>query len=152
MALELRQQLKLTQQLIMTPQLQMAIKLLQLSRLELVDTIRQELEENPALEEVIDSTGDGPAVDLDLGRWEGRVDQPAWGDFLIEGRARMGRDHLTVKQLRLEIDQKGRLEAAGQWSTQAPFDGELRVDLRHLQWSAVPPLPRTSARATLPRR
>jgi RNA polymerase sigma-54 factor len=52
MALELRQQLKLTQQLIMTPQLQMAIKLLQLSRQELVDTIRQELEENPALEEV----------------------------------------------------------------------------------------------------
>jgi len=54
MALELRQQLKLTQQLIMTPQLQMAIKLLQLSRLELLDTIHQELEENPALEEVQD--------------------------------------------------------------------------------------------------
>jgi len=51
MALELRQQLKLSQQLIMTPQLQMAIKLLQLSRLELMDTIQQELEENPALEE-----------------------------------------------------------------------------------------------------
>jgi RNA polymerase sigma-54 factor len=51
MALELRQQLKLTQQLIMTPQLQMAIKLLQLSRLELMDTIRQELVENPALED-----------------------------------------------------------------------------------------------------
>jgi len=56
MALELRQQLKLTQQLIMTPQLQMAIKLLQLSRLELMETIRTELEENPALEEVPDST------------------------------------------------------------------------------------------------
>jgi RNA polymerase sigma-54 factor len=55
MALELRQQLKLTQQLIMTPQLQMAIKLLQLSRLELMDTIRAELEENPALEEVPES-------------------------------------------------------------------------------------------------
>lgn len=52
MALELRQQLKLTQQLIMTPQLQMAIKLLQLSRLELMDVIRQEIEENPALEEM----------------------------------------------------------------------------------------------------
>lgn len=53
MALELRQHLKLTQQLIMTPQLQMAIKLLQLSRLELMDTIQQELEENPALEEAL---------------------------------------------------------------------------------------------------
>jgi RNA polymerase sigma-54 factor len=60
MALELRQQLKLTQQLIMTPQLQMAIKLLQLSRLELVDTIRRELEENPALEEVSESAGEEP--------------------------------------------------------------------------------------------
>jgi RNA polymerase sigma-54 factor len=56
MALELRQQLKLTQQLIMTPQLQMAIKLLQLSRLELMETIRTELEENPALEEVPEGT------------------------------------------------------------------------------------------------
>ncbi len=42
----------------MTPQLQMAIKLLQLSRLELLDTIHQELEENPALEEVQDSAAD----------------------------------------------------------------------------------------------
>ncbi|MFP5212441.1 MAG: RNA polymerase factor sigma-54 [Acidobacteriota bacterium] len=51
-ALELKQQLKLSQQLIMTPQLQQAIKLLQLSRLELVETIHQELETNPLLEEV----------------------------------------------------------------------------------------------------
>jgi RNA polymerase sigma-54 factor len=51
MALELRQQLRLSQQLIMTPQLQQAIKLLQLSRLELLDTIHQELETNPLLEE-----------------------------------------------------------------------------------------------------
>ncbi len=54
MTIELRQELKLSQQLIMTPQLQIAIKLLQLSRLELMDTIQQELEENPALEEVTD--------------------------------------------------------------------------------------------------
>jgi len=63
MALELRQQLKLTQQLIMTPQLQMAIKLLQLSRQELVDTIRQELEENPALEEVQETLAEEQATD-----------------------------------------------------------------------------------------
>ena len=51
MALELRQQLKLAQQLVMTPQLQQAIKLLQLSRLELLETVQQELVENPFLEE-----------------------------------------------------------------------------------------------------
>ncbi len=61
MAIELRQQLKLTQQLIMTPQLQMAIKLLQLSRLELMETIRQELEENPALEETMETTAEEAA-------------------------------------------------------------------------------------------
>jgi RNA polymerase sigma-54 factor len=53
MAFELRQNLKLTQQLIMTPQLQQAIKLLQLSRLDLVDMVNQEMEENPLLEEVV---------------------------------------------------------------------------------------------------
>jgi RNA polymerase sigma-54 factor len=52
MALELRQQLRLTQQLVMTPQLQQAIKLLQLSRLELLEVIHQEMEENPVLEDV----------------------------------------------------------------------------------------------------
>jgi RNA polymerase sigma-54 factor len=54
MALEIRQQLKLSQQLVMTPQLQQAIKLLQLSRMELVDMVQQELEENPVLEEGMD--------------------------------------------------------------------------------------------------
>lgn len=55
MALEIRQQLKLTQQLVMTPQLQQAIKLLQLSRTELEIVVRQELEENPILEEGVDT-------------------------------------------------------------------------------------------------
>ena len=52
MALEIRQSLKLTQQPIMTPQLQQAIKLLQLSRMEMMDLVRQEQEENPVLEEL----------------------------------------------------------------------------------------------------
>ncbi|PLX79045.1 MAG: RNA polymerase sigma-54 factor [Desulfuromonas sp.] len=55
MALELRQQLKLSQQLVMTPQLQQAIKLLQLSRMELIDLVQQELEENPVLEEGVET-------------------------------------------------------------------------------------------------
>jgi RNA polymerase sigma-54 factor len=49
--MELKQQLKMAQQLVMTPQLQLAIKLLQMSRLELVESVRQELMENPVLEE-----------------------------------------------------------------------------------------------------
>lgn len=58
MALEIRQQLKMSQQLVMTPQLQQAIKLLQLSRLELVDLVQQELEENPVLEETSELSED----------------------------------------------------------------------------------------------
>src|SRR3954469_23984097 len=47
--MELKQQLRLTQQLVMTPQLQQAIRLLQLSRLELIDEVRKELDGNPIL-------------------------------------------------------------------------------------------------------
>lgn len=50
--MEARLELKLSQKLIMTPQLQQAIKLLQLSRLELVQSVSQEIIENPVLEEV----------------------------------------------------------------------------------------------------
>ena len=52
MAYELKQELKLTQSLVMTPQLQLAIKLLQLSRLELVEMVREEVQTNPVLEDV----------------------------------------------------------------------------------------------------
>ncbi|MBI3181688.1 MAG: RNA polymerase factor sigma-54 [Myxococcales bacterium] len=51
MAMELKQQLKLSQQLVMTPQLQQAIKLLQLSRMELLEQVREEMDQNPLLEQ-----------------------------------------------------------------------------------------------------
>ncbi|MEN8199424.1 MAG: RNA polymerase factor sigma-54 [Thermodesulfobacteriota bacterium] len=56
MPLELRQQLKLAQKLVMTPQLRLAIKLLQMNRLELSDALQTEIEQNPALEEVFSTT------------------------------------------------------------------------------------------------
>jgi RNA polymerase sigma-54 factor len=99
MALELRQQLKLTQQLIMTPQLQMAIKLLQLSRLELMETIRQELEENPALEEIqeapsdenqaeaVDRTSDDTGATQEVTMEEKIRDDIDWGNYLGEYNA-----------------------------------------------------------------
>ncbi|MFQ5700449.1 MAG: RNA polymerase factor sigma-54 [Acidobacteriota bacterium] len=51
MALEQRLSLKLSQRLVMTPALQQAIKLLQMSTIELRAEIATELQENPALEE-----------------------------------------------------------------------------------------------------
>ncbi len=47
--MEIKLSQKLTQSLVMTPQLQQAIKLLQLSRLELIDEVRREMEANPVL-------------------------------------------------------------------------------------------------------
>src|SRR5262245_48396662 len=58
MALEQKLSVRMSQRLIMTPSLQQAIKLLQMSKLELVEEIQQELTENPVLEEALD---EGPA-------------------------------------------------------------------------------------------
>jgi RNA polymerase sigma-54 factor len=56
MALEQKLHLKLSQKLIMTPSLQQAIKLLQLSKLELQEVLNQELLENPLLDESTEET------------------------------------------------------------------------------------------------
>ncbi|WP_417449048.1 RNA polymerase factor sigma-54 [Kordiimonas sp.] len=58
MALTPRLDLRQSQQLVMTPQLQQAIKLLQLSNLELADYVAQEVERNPLLE--VGDPGDSP--------------------------------------------------------------------------------------------
>ncbi|MCU0302851.1 MAG: RNA polymerase factor sigma-54 [Thermoanaerobaculales bacterium] len=68
MALEQKLRLKLAQRLVMTPSLQQAIKLLQLSRLELEETLSQEILENPVLEvEEGDETAEQEAGDHDGG-------------------------------------------------------------------------------------
>ena len=51
MGLEQKLHLRLSQRLVMTPSLQQAIKLLQMSKLELEEVLNQEMVENPVLEE-----------------------------------------------------------------------------------------------------
>jgi len=87
MALELRQQLKLSQQLVMTPQLQQAIKLLQLSRLELANTIQQEIEQNPLLEEVGQSLEQEDSEDA--GQREGEFEEPPRPEIDLTAEVRM---------------------------------------------------------------
>ncbi|MEX6631974.1 RNA polymerase factor sigma-54 [Hyphococcus lacteus] len=60
MALGPRLEFRQSQQLVMTPQLQQAIKLLQLSNLELTEYVEEQLEQNPFLERD-ESPADGPA-------------------------------------------------------------------------------------------
>ena len=57
MAISQRLDLRQTQSLVMTPQLQQAIKLLQLSNVELAEFVEDELSQNPMLER---DDGDAP--------------------------------------------------------------------------------------------
>ncbi|MFW6138753.1 MAG: RNA polymerase factor sigma-54, partial [Spirochaetota bacterium] len=76
---------KQTQKLVMTPQLRQAIKMLQLSNMELNERIEQELEENPALEleesengyknEVLDSEINSQVNNMDQSGPEGEFDK-----------------------------------------------------------------------------
>ena len=61
MALTPRLDLRQSQTLVMTPQLQQAIKLLQLSSVELTEYIEGELEQNPLLEKDEGDEGQTPA-------------------------------------------------------------------------------------------
>jgi len=65
MALEQKLHLRLSQKLIMTPALQQAIKLLQMTKLELQEEVTQELTENPMLEEVQDPAPEGERPEAD---------------------------------------------------------------------------------------
>jgi RNA polymerase sigma-54 factor len=87
MVLEIKQTPKLVQQLVITPQLQQAIRLLQLTRLELVDLINQEMKENPLLEEV------------EEGKEEAEVDGPV--------TVQEEEDHLPETEHTLEVKGEG---------------------------------------------
>jgi RNA polymerase sigma-54 factor len=67
MALSAKLQLKQSQQLVMTPQLQQAIRLLQLSNLELNEFVDSELERNPLLEREEERPDTPIAIDRDPG-------------------------------------------------------------------------------------
>jgi RNA polymerase sigma-54 factor len=81
MAIELKQQPKLTQQLVITPQLQQAIRLLQLTRLELVDMLSQEMKENPLLEEAEEAKDADEAAPVST---EGETTTPAVEEHTTE--------------------------------------------------------------------
>ncbi len=66
MAINAKLELRQSQQLVMTPQLQQAIKLLQLSNLELCEFVATELERNPLLERDDNDDGRGDSGEPDL--------------------------------------------------------------------------------------
>lgn len=111
--LDMRTSGALVQSLVMTPQLQQAIKLLQMSNLELSDYLETEIEKNPLLEKIAgddfsDKDGDDvpayhadeKATAIDKGREEDTsYDEERWGDragadepsWNLSASGRMGR-------------------------------------------------------------
>lgn len=128
MALELKQSLKLSQSLVMTPQLQQAIKLLQLSRIELEATIQEELLQNPVLEEGADLT---PVEELpgDLAMNSVESERPAPADAAPTDRI----EEVRADDSRTDIDWETYLQ---QWHDQPSTPGAREVvseDLPSLQ-------------------
>lgn len=85
--MELRLEPRLIQKLVMTPQLQQAIKLLQLSRLELEQTLSQHLLDNPLLEEDTTDADENEAS-------SGEEEEPEKKDAAQEEGGRPEGDHL----------------------------------------------------------
>lgn len=121
----------------MTPQLQQAIKLLQLSRLELVESIQQELLENPFLEEVDAEAADtAPAkdnlddyeaahVDAESKANEDLMRTADWenylGEFSSVTKQSLGRD--------LEVPEEG-LSLEARLSSSPTLEGHLNWQMR----------------------
>lgn len=96
MALQQRLNLKLAQKLVMTPTLQQAIKLLQLSRLELEQAMSQEVQVNPLLELDDEQRGEdataaealtgegGEAADTPAAEARSNGDENSFGEINIE--------------------------------------------------------------------
>jgi RNA polymerase sigma-54 factor len=134
MELGLQQNLSLTQQLVMTPQLQQAIKLLQLSRIELADMIQQEMEQNPALEEQgpdepVDKTlagpdGETPAPEREVPVKEVTMEEKVrpdtdWENYINEynstGRIYSETEHTESPNFEAFTSEKTTLEAHLKW-------------------------------------
>jgi RNA polymerase sigma-54 factor len=118
--MEIKQVHKLSQQLVMTPQLQQAIKLLQLSRMELVDLVREEMMENPILEDGVDSAQE-----------VGKEDAEAKQDASFEGETEVAAP--TVETTTQEVTG----DAGGESQAVSEIDWENYID----NYTSAPSMP-----------
>jgi RNA polymerase sigma-54 factor len=129
MSIEIKQHLRLSQQLVMTPQLQQAIKLLQLSRMELCDMVRDEMLENPILEDSVESANEQ----------EKAADAPATADGNGADVERVGETETPIVEIRDEkVDTTAEVKAdAGSNEAVNDFDWEGYLDNQ----AAAAPMP-----------
>src|SRR5437899_2775549 len=100
MGMEMRQELKLSQQLVMTPQLQQAIRLLQLSRMELAELVHEEMLENPILDDESDLDQERLREREELGGDENQLRQlegAGQTETVIEGSVQEGVAQTEIK-------------------------------------------------------
>ncbi|WDP86618.1 MAG: RNA polymerase factor sigma-54 [Desulfobacter sp.] len=137
MELGLQQSLTLTQQLVMTPQLQQAIKLLQLSRLELAEMIEQEMEQNPALEEKIIDEGSDNKITAQENEPSDPENEAPVKEVTIEERVRSDTDWENYIN---EYNSTGRIYTESE-NTEAPnfeaFTSEKKTLEQHLKWQLM---------------
>ncbi len=143
MELGLQQNLTLTQQLVMTPQLQQAIKLLQLSRVELAEMIQQEMEQNPALEEqapdepleqaLSDPAADAPDPDREVAVKEVTIDEKVqpdtdWENYINEynstGRVYTETEHTEAPNFEAFTSEKNHAGSPFEMAADAPGTGQ----------------------------
>ena len=122
----------------MTPQLQQAIKLLQLSRLELLESINQEIETNPVLEEQLAGETDGE-IDSDAGRKEeekqsAEQESTELPEVTIEERVR---DDIDWENYLSEYNTAGGTESVHESKEAPPFENIVATKsslCSHLTW------------------
>ncbi|KAF0223055.1 MAG: RNA polymerase sigma-54 [Rhodospirillaceae bacterium] len=123
MALTPRLDLRQSQSLVMTPQLQQAIKLLQLSNMELTAFIEQELERNPLLEREDAERGEPePAPEPEI---QAQVEEPPMLDGMTQSSAEDGMDvdYDNLYNNDSAADGIGGGEAFGQWGQSGGHHG-----------------------------
>jgi RNA polymerase sigma-54 factor len=127
MALDLKQTVKLSQQLVMTPQLQQAIKLLQLSRLELINQVQQELQENPVLEETPEEEGTGPD-EAEAAPGEGPAEAAPEPPSTAAEEAMPDSAEATAEQMISDVDWENYIESPPQTSLARSDDDRPPID------------------------
>jgi RNA polymerase sigma-54 factor len=115
MAISQRLDLRQTQALVMTPQLQQAIKLLQMSNIELAVFVDQELEQNPLLERD-ESDPEGAAasvVELDAGADDAAAPAPAEQAGLGTGEPPLAGEDVDLWHASAGSEGEGDVDLAG---------------------------------------
>ena len=141
MALAPRLDLRQVQTLVMTPQLQQAIKLLQLSNLELAEYLDQEIEQNPLLQQENHSLKDGDQNETTDTSEENQAESPDteinYDDFAETAPEPDSADLIGAEILSKEKQDNLDPEYDDVWAQEDPSDTPLNGQGEELDWRVI---------------